>query len=40
MINLFRIRVYFSKHDWAGIGRRHRLIAWTDCHGIPRSLVW
>jgi len=33
------MRIYWTKRDYAGLGFPHRLIAWTDCRGFPRSLV-
>ena len=30
------IRIYLRKQDWAGLGYKHRMIAWT-WKGVPRS---
>lgn len=32
--------IYLPFHDWAGLGFRHWMIAWTDFRGFPRSFCW
>lgn len=39
-INLGFFRFYWRAQDWAGLGYPHRMVAWTDRAGYPRSLVW
>jgi len=39
MINFVIIRLYFRANDWAGLGIKHRMVAWS-WRGIPRSLVF
>ena len=35
-----KFRLYGPSCDWAGLGRRHWMLAWADDDGIPRSLAW
>ena len=34
------LRLYGPNCDWAGLGFKHWMLAWTDERGIPRSLTW
>jgi hypothetical protein len=38
MLNLWFVRIYLKPDDWAGVGYKHFLIAWT-WRGLPRSIT-